>query len=127
MKIDKSELFIWIGSIGLVVSSALGIVAILWSLQVVAIVSLSLAGVSAPTAILSARYASIEQQKRFEREQIERQKAIEIERKKREEDIYYEQWARRIYAYIIWAAQWFGYDRYIKRWMKHNGFPNKGK
>jgi hypothetical protein len=73
MKMTRSELFVWIGSAGVFLSAVLGIVAVFFPYSWLIIVSLGLGGISAPTAILSARYAASEQQKQFEKEQRERE------------------------------------------------------
>jgi hypothetical protein len=62
----KSEIFVWVGSAGILLSAVLGIVAVFFPAAWLIIISLALGGISAPAAILSARYAASEEQKRFE-------------------------------------------------------------
>ena len=69
----RSELFVWVGSAGIFLSAVIGIVAVFFPLSWLIIMSLGLGGISAPTAILSARYAASEQQERSEQEQRERE------------------------------------------------------
>lgn len=69
----RSELFVWIGSAGILLSAAIGIIAVFFPLSWLIILSLGLAGISAPTAIVSVKYAAREQQERFEQEQRARE------------------------------------------------------
>src|SRR5260221_10852757 len=69
----RSELFVWIGSAGFFLSAVIGIVAVFFPLSWLIIMSVGLGGISAPTAIVSVRYAAREQQERFEQEQRARE------------------------------------------------------
>jgi hypothetical protein len=60
----RSTFFVWIGSVVILLSAILGIVALRPPTSWLIIVSLALAGISAIPPILSAKYAASEQQKR---------------------------------------------------------------
>lgn len=91
----RSEIFVWIGSAGIFLSAAIGIVAVFFPSSWLIITSLALGGISAPAAIVSARYAAREQQKQFEQEQRARQGAFEAERREREKQIKQEEEQRK--------------------------------
>jgi hypothetical protein len=62
----RSEFFVWAGSVGIALSAVLGIIAVFFPASWLIITSLAIGGISAPFAILSARYAAREQQRQFE-------------------------------------------------------------
>ncbi len=62
----RSEIFVWVGSAGVFLSAAIGIVAVFFPAAWLIIMSLVLGGISGSTAILSSKYATREQLKQFQ-------------------------------------------------------------
>ncbi len=51
--------------------------------------------------------------------QISRDDAIKHIEQVRKEERFITKWATRLLVGIVWTFHWFGYDRYIKRWIRN--------